>query len=179
MRYDEGNVNEPMAIPTLSRRARGAHCTDHVVGAILSGWRYDISGISPELRVDYEDHLRTCDHCRGRQRLHRTVDLLLFAATALSCAAFLLAAVVLHRLRALSHLGMVHVHLRPESALIHTHIPASIAISLQAVAIAGVLVSMLLWVLVSIATPVPGMVSEIFRERYAVGQRDRMRKQAA
>ena len=32
-------------------------CTDPIVGAILSGWRYDISGISPEMRTYYEQHL--------------------------------------------------------------------------------------------------------------------------
>ena len=161
----------------------GAHrhttCTDHVVGAILSGWRYDISGISPDLRGDYEEHLRECAHCRGRQRLHRTVDMLLFTATTLSFAAFLLAAVVLHRLRALSHLASVHVHLLPEAGLAHSHIPVSITLSLQAVAVMGVFVSMLLWLLVAIATPIPGMVSELLHERSSAETRDRLGKQAA
>lgn len=104
--------------------------------------------------------------------------MLLFAATTLSFAAFLLAAVVLHRLHALNHLGSVHLHLRPEAELVHSHIPASITLSLQAVAILGVFVSMLLWVLVAIATPIPGMVSEL-RDRVAPGSRDRLSKQAA
>ncbi len=169
----------PLQTRRSSSTPRARHCNDHVVGAILSGWRYDISGISPDLRVDYEDHLRACDHCRGKQRLHRTVDLLLFAVTALSCAAFLLAALVLHRIRTYSHLGMVHVHLRPEANLIHSHIPASVAVSLQAVALLGVFVSMLLWVLVAIATPVPGMVSEMLRLRAVTNGRDRLDKQAA
>ena len=29
-------------------------CSDLVVGAILASWRYDISGISPDMRKDYE-----------------------------------------------------------------------------------------------------------------------------
>ena len=37
-------------------RAAGIRCTDRVVGAILASWRYDISGISPEMRRDYENH---------------------------------------------------------------------------------------------------------------------------
>lgn len=159
-------------------RRRHTSCNDHVVGAILSGWRYDISGISPDLRRDYEDHLRGCEHCRGRQRLHRTVDMLLFAATTLSFAAFLLAAVVLHRLRAFNHLASLHLHLLPEATLAHGHIPASISVSLQAVAGLGVLVSMLLWVLVAIATPVPGMVSGIVRERVSTHSRDRLKHAA-
>lgn len=170
---------------------RHSTCTDHVVGAILSGWRYDISGISPHLRGDYEDHLHECAHCRGKQRLHRTVDMLLFAATTLSFAAFLLAAVVLHRLRAFNHLMSVHVHLLSESSLVglsHSHIATGITVSLQAVAILGVFVSMLLWILVAIATPVPDMVSELLREkshREATGvnpadrANDRLKKQAA
>ena len=35
-------------------------CTDRVVGAILASWRYDISGISPEMRKDYEQHFADC-----------------------------------------------------------------------------------------------------------------------
>lgn len=167
-------------MPTFApgaRKTRHTICTDHVVGAILSGWRYDISGIAPDLRGDYEEHLHTCDHCRRRQRIHRTVDLLLLAATTLSFAAFLLAAVVLHRLSALSHIAM-HVYLHPEADLVHSHIPASITLSLEAVAILGVFVSLVLGVLVMIATPVPDMVSEM-RERVAPSTRDRLGKQAA
>ena len=168
--------------PLQSGLQRGNACTDHVVGAILSGWRYDISGISPHLRGEYESHLQECAHCRSKQRLHRTVDMLLFAATTLSFTAFLLAAVVLHRLRALNHLISVHVHLLPEAAMTHSHIAAGITLSLQAVAILGVVVSMLLWVLVAIATPVPGMVSSLLRERTqggSHGANDHMNKQAA
>ena len=45
-----------------------------MVGKILAGWRYDISGIVPEMRDGYEDHFAACAYCRGRQRLHRTID---------------------------------------------------------------------------------------------------------
>ena len=60
-----------------SQGARGvrlssmAKCTDPVVGKILAGWRYDISGLAPEMRGDYEAHLAECEFCRSRQRLHR------------------------------------------------------------------------------------------------------------
>ena len=165
--------------PLQSGVHRHTTCTDHVVGAILSGWRYDISGISPDLRGDYEEHLQECTYCRGKQRLHRTVDMLLFAATTLSFAAFLLAALVIHRMRAFNHLASVHVHLLPEASLAHSHIPAGISMSLQAVAILGVFVSMLLWVLVAIATPIPGMVSGLLREKTPEQRRDNLNKQAA
>jgi len=60
------------------------HCTDRVVGSILGSWRYDISGISPEMRKDYEQHLAECPHCRSRQKFHRTLDGTLAVLTALS-----------------------------------------------------------------------------------------------
>src|ERR1700679_4397147 len=115
-------------------------CNDPVVGAILSGWRYDISGISPDLRVDYEAHLYNCSHCRKRQRVHRTWDVMLLATTTLSFAAFLLAAVVMHRVEAISHISNVqHLHLHGQSTTTTLlRIPSSISISLEALAIIGV-----------------------------------------
>ena len=127
-----------------------SQCTDPVIGDILSGWRYDISGLSPAMRTDYDQHLTDCAHCRRRQRAARTIDVLLISVTSLSIVAFLLAAVVLHRVEALAHVGnLVHTHLR------HT----AITFSLEAVAIAGLFVSTLLWLLVAIATPLPGLVA--------------------
>ncbi len=133
-------------------------CTDPVVGAILSGWRYDISGLSPAMRTDYEDHLATCSHCRSKQRLHRTIDVLLISVSTLSIAAFLLAAMVIHRVETLTHLGAVHVQFRQ----FHR---TSIDISLEAVAFAGLFFSLLLWVLVAVATPLPGFLGGIVRRR--------------
>lgn len=168
------------AIRPRTRTHRQDSCTDQVVGAILSGWRYDISGISPDLRGDYEEHLNNCSHCRKRQRIHRTVDVLLLAATTLSFAAFLLAALVMHRLEAMSHITAVHVHLHNDTTHVPlARIPDSVQISLEAVAIAGVVVSMLLWGLVAIATPIPAMLSEMVRERVSPELRDRLWKQAA
>jgi hypothetical protein len=132
-------------------RVPATQCTDQVVGAILSGWRYDISGLSPSMRTDYDLHFSECSHCRSKQRLHRTVDVLLISVSSLSIVAFLLAAVVLHRVEAITHVGQVHVH------LLH----AAVYISLEAVALAGLLFSTLLWVLVAIATPLPGFLGAI------------------
>lgn len=124
-------------------------CTDPVVGAILSGWRYDISSIPPDMRTDYETHLVECMHCRRRQHAARTIDVLLITVSTLSIVAFMLAAAVMHRLEALTHIGgSVTLHLRQEA----------ITISLQAVAFAGLLISLVLWTLVAIATPLPGLV---------------------
>ena len=154
-------------------------CSDAVVGAILSGWRYDISGIPVDLRGDYEAHLEACPYCRRRQRLHRTVDLLLLAVTSLSFAAFLLAALVMRRLEALSHLSQVHLRVPLHNAAAAIHIPGSITISLQAVALAGVFVSLLLWTLVAITTPISNMAAEFFQSRARGEDRERERKRAA
>jgi hypothetical protein len=150
-----------------SNRHRG-HCTDPVVGAILSGWRYDISGLSPETRTDYDAHLATCSHCRQRQHLHRTVDVLLISVSTLSICAFLLAIAVIHRVENITHMSSFHVHLRD------VRVP-TITVPLEGVAIAGLVVSMILWALVAMMTPLPGLL----RERIPEDLRDRIFKHAS
>jgi len=145
-------------------------CTDQVVGDILSGWRYDISGLSVAMRTDYDQHLSDCSHCRRRQRIARTIDVLLISVSSLSILAFLLAAVVIHRVEFLMHLSSVRVHLN------HTH---AVAISLEAVAVAGLVFSTILWVLVAIATPLPGFLGDIVQQRIPSDLRDRFTKNAA
>ncbi len=119
-------------------------CTDQVVGDILSSWRYDISGISPDMRVDYEQHLLECAHCRSRQRLHRTIDVTLISLSTLSIAVFLLALAVIHHVQPLQHLVA-----EPHVGQMH------VAVSLQVAAVFGLLISLLTWVLVAITTPAP------------------------
>ncbi|MGC9197687.1 MAG: hypothetical protein ACP5E5_01980 [Acidobacteriaceae bacterium] len=161
------------------RGAGSEVCNDPVVGAILSGWRYDISEISPDLRVDYETHLYNCSYCRKRQRVHRTWDVMLLLITTVSFGAFLLAALVMHRVEAISHISNVqHLHLHDQKAASLLRIPTSISISLEALAICGVFISMLLWTLVTITTPIPSMISALFRERISPELRERLRKQA-
>jgi hypothetical protein len=152
-----------------NRRERSVSCIDQVVGDILSGWRYDISGLSPAMRTDYEQHLSDCGHCRRRQRVARTIDVLLISISTLSIVAFLLAAVIIHRVELISHIGKVQVHLN------QTH---AVAISLEAVAVTGLVLSTLLWVLVAIATPLPGFLGEIVQERIPAQVRDRFTKAA-
>ena len=108
-------------------------CTDRVVGDILSSWRYDISGITPEMRRDYEQHLVECAHCLSRQRLHRTIDVVLIGLSTVSIAAFLLALAVIHRVQPLQHWALVDLHVWQ----------MSIVLSLQAAAIAGLLISLM------------------------------------
>src|SRR6185437_13294560 len=95
----------------VSHRQHPSSCTDQVVGAILSGWRYDISGLSPAMRTDYEQHFTECSHCRRRQRVARTIDVLLISVSTLSIIAFLLAAVIIHRVELITHVGKVELHL--------------------------------------------------------------------
>jgi hypothetical protein len=95
-------------------------CSDQVVGQILSGWRYDLSGVSPEVRGAYVEHFAECRHCRARQRVHRTIDVVL--------------------------------------------------LTLQTAAIGGLLLSVLMWVLVAIATPAPGLISHTVQQRRLQGR---------
>ncbi len=106
-------------------------CTDKVVGGILAGWRYDISGIAPEMRGDYEAHFAECAHCRSRQRLHRTIDISLIVIATVSAMLFLVAFVAVR-------------HFSPRHALI-----------LEIIALGGFAFSILMWVVVAIATPAP------------------------
>jgi hypothetical protein len=119
-------------------------CTDQVVGDILSGWRYDISGISPEMRTDYEKHLETCDHCRHRQHLHRMIDVALIGVSSLCILAFIFALAVIHHIEPLRNWALV-MHLE------HRYV----VMTLQTAAGLGLLVSLLSWVLVAVATPAP------------------------
>ena len=140
------------------RQARSYGCTDPIVGSILAGWRFDISGLSPAMGTDYNRHLFECSHCRRRQRVARTIDVLLLSVSTLSILAFLLAAVVIHRVELVAHVGTLHVPLPLHQA----HV---VAISLEAIAITGLLFSMFLWVLVAIATPLPGFLGQMVQQK--------------
>jgi hypothetical protein len=155
--------------PADSNRQHRAACTDQVVGAILSGWRYDISGISAAMRTDYEQHFAECSHCRRRQRAARTIDVLLISISTLSIVAFLLAAVLIHRFELITHIGKVELHLNQAHA---------VAISLEAVAVIGLVLSTLLWVLVAVATPLPGYLGEIVQQHIPSDLRNRFTKAA-
>jgi len=111
-------------------------CTDPVIGKILAGWRYDISGLAPEMRGDYEAHLAECPFCHSRQRLHRGIDIALMALASVSMFVFLLAYGVIR------YFKPVH------------------AFWFEIAALGGFLLSMLLWLLVAVATPAPLVVKD-------------------
>jgi hypothetical protein len=114
-------------------------CIDPVVGKILAGWRYDISGITPEMRVDYEAHLAACEFCRSRQHLHRTIDVALIVLASVSAMVFLLA------------YGVIR-YFGPRHAFI-----------LEIAAVGGFLLSTLLWLIVAVSTPAPLVVVDAAR----------------
>src|SRR5246127_2164622 len=68
-----------------------SQCVDPLVGDILAGWRYDISGLAPEMREDYEAHFRDCARCRGKRKLHRIIDFSLILIASASGLMFLVA----------------------------------------------------------------------------------------
>jgi len=130
-------------------------CTDRVVGAILSSWRYDISGITPEMRKDYEQHLTDCHHCRSRQKFHRTLDGTLAVLTALSMISFLFALAVLQRVKILEHVAFNILHLET----------ISMYQMLVSAAFAGLGFSLIAFILVMTTTPASAYLGGIAAER--------------
>lgn len=127
--------------------------------------------------MDYEAHLVECSNCRKRQRIHRTVDVLLLVITTLSMATCLLAALAMHRVEEIRHISNLHVVHLPnhENLAALSRIPDSITVSLEAVAITGLVLSTLLWVLVAMVTPITGMVTTAIRDRIIPEWRERHR----
>jgi hypothetical protein len=122
-------------------------CIDPFVGKILASWRYDISGLAPEMSGDYEAHLRDCASCHARQRLHRTIDLVLVGLATVSSLVFLFAFVVIH------HFSPPHAALFEFGAL------------------CGVVFSALVWLIVAVSTPAPIVVSKAVKDVMIDGAR--------
>ena len=114
-------------------------CSDKVIGDILAGWRYDISGLAAEMRGDYEQHLEECARCHSRQVLHRTIDIGLMIVATVSALLFLVA------------FGAVR-HYSPKHALV-----------LELIALAGFLFFSVVWLIVAVATPAPVVVADVAR----------------
>jgi hypothetical protein len=71
--------------------------------------------------------------------------------SSVSIAAFLFGLAVIHHVQPLQHWALVDLHLGS----------MSIVLSLQAAAIAGLLFSLMIWVLVAVATPAPVYLAEV------------------
>jgi hypothetical protein len=130
-------------------------CTDRVVGGILASWRYDISGISPEMRKDYEQHLAECSRCSARQKFHRTLDATLAILTSLSALSFLFALAVIRHIKPLEHIAFNVLGLDT----------ISMYEMLLSAAFAGLCFSIIAFVLVLTATPAPTYLGGIAAER--------------
>lgn len=132
-----------------------SQCTDRVVGAILASWRYDISGISPEMRKDYEHHFDDCSRCRARQKFHRGLDVALVVLTSLSVFFSLFALAVLRHVKPFEHVAV---------SILGLDITDTYHMLVSA-AIAGVGFSVIAFVLVLTATPVPSYLGDLAAER--------------
>jgi hypothetical protein len=135
--------------------AAKVRCTDRVVGSILASWRYDISGISPEMRRDYEKHLAECARCSNRQRFHRSLDATLAGLTAVAALFFLFALAVLKHVRPLEHVAVKMLGLDIYD-MYHMLVSAGVA---------GLCFSVIAMALVLMATPAPSYLSGITAER--------------
>ena len=133
----------------------GNKCTDRVVGAILASWRYDISGISPEMRRDYESHFAECARCRARQKFHRSLDVTLAVLTSTAALFFLFALAVLKHIKPLEHVAFKILGLDIFD-MYHMLISAGIA---------GLCFSLIAMALVLMATPAPSYLGGIAAEQ--------------
>ena len=131
------------------------HCTDRVVGAILASWRYDISGIFPEMRRDYELHFAECPHCSAKQRFHRSLDVALVVLTSLSVFFSLFALAVLKHIKPLEHVAF-NIFGLDIADMYHMLVSA---------AVAGVCFSVIAFALVLMATPAPTYLGGLAVER--------------
>jgi hypothetical protein len=116
-----------------------AECVEPVVGKILAGWRYDISGLAPEMCADYEQHFAECERCRTRQKVHRIIDISLIVLASASAATFLVAFAAIR-------------YFEPRHAF-----------WLELGALAGFALSALMWLVVAVATPAPMAVVDAAR----------------
>jgi len=130
-------------------------CTDSVVGGILASWRYDISGISPEMRKDYEQHFAECPHCSARQSFHRGLDVSLAVLTSLAVFFFLFALAVLKHIKPVEHFAF-NVFGLDIADTYHMLVSAGVA---------GLVFSVIALLLVLTATPASSYLGGIAAER--------------
>jgi len=113
-----------------------SQCIDPFVGNILAGWRYDITGLAPEMSGDYEAHLAECAHCRSRQKMHRTIDITLISLATVSAVVFVFAFAVVH-------------HFSPPHAF-----------WFEIGSLSGFALSAVVWLIVAVSTPAPLVVKD-------------------
>jgi hypothetical protein len=107
------------------------------------------------MRKDYESHFADCPHCRARQQFHRSVDVSLAVLTSLAVFFFLFALAVIRHIKPLEHVAFNIFGLDPFD-MYHMLVSA---------AIAGICFSVIAFLLVLTATPVPSYLGGIAAER--------------
>jgi hypothetical protein len=107
------------------------------------------------MRKDYEQHLKDCARCCSRQKFHRGLDATLAVLTSLSALSFLFALAVLRHIKPLEHVAF---------NILGLDTPSMYEMLLSA-ALAGLCFSIIAFVLVLTATPVPSYLSGIAAER--------------
>jgi hypothetical protein len=107
------------------------------------------------MRKDYEFHFAECPHCRARQKFHRSVDVSLAVLTSLAVFFFLFALAVVHHIKPLENVAFKVLGL---DIFDMYHM-------LMSAATAGVLFSVIAFLLVLTTTPVPTYLGGLAAER--------------
>jgi hypothetical protein len=107
------------------------------------------------MRKDYEQHFAECPHCSSRQRFHRGLDVSLAVLTSLAVFFFLFALAVLRHIKPLEHMAF-NVFGLDVADTYHMLVSAGIA---------GLCFSLIAFLLVLTATPVPTYLGGIAAER--------------
>ncbi|MGA9668835.1 MAG: hypothetical protein WBQ94_06480 [Terracidiphilus sp.] len=107
------------------------------------------------MRKDYESHFAECPHCRARQKFHRSVDVTLAVLTSLAVFFFLFALAVIRHIKPLEHVAFNIFGLDI----------FDVYQMLVSAAIAGICFSLIAFLLVLTATPVPSYLGGIAAER--------------
>jgi hypothetical protein len=107
------------------------------------------------MRKDYEHHFADCPRCRARQKFHRSLDVTLAVLTSLAALFFLFALAVMHHVKPLENVAFKILGL---DIFDMYHM-------LMSAATAGVCFSVIAFVLVLTATPVPNYLGGIAAER--------------
>jgi hypothetical protein len=107
------------------------------------------------MRRDYEQHFAECPHCRAKQQFHRSLDVTLAVLTSLAVIFFLFALAVIRHIKPLEHVAFNIFGLDPFD-MYHMLVSA---------AVAGILFSVIAFLLVLTATPVPSYLGGIAAER--------------
>ena len=107
------------------------------------------------MRKDYDEHFVECAHCRARQNFHRSLDVTLAVLTSLAVFFFLFALAVLHHIKPLEHVAFKMLGLDIFD-MYHMFMSAGVA---------GLCFSVIAFLLVLTATPVPTYLGGIAAER--------------